>query len=133
MRSLLEDWLAYGTSHIGGTRCAPQISYTGALLNGRPTFDPYTDVPPGGCTVKLKRRENSTCVPNIPCFGALAISSASPHPYGAQCLGIGMLFMPYSPRWLVEQGREKEALGAVASSPEAPDNHSVPLIPGDHG
>lgn len=50
MRSLLEDWIAYGTSHIGGTRCAPEISYTGALLNGRPTFNPYTDVPPGGCT-----------------------------------------------------------------------------------
>ena len=44
------DWLAYGTSHIGGTRCAPGVPYTGPLLNGSPTFDPYTDVPVGGCT-----------------------------------------------------------------------------------
>jgi hypothetical protein len=44
------DWLAYGTSHIGGTRCAPDVPYTGPLLNGSPTFDPYNDVPAGGCT-----------------------------------------------------------------------------------
>lgn len=44
------DWIAYGTSHIGGTLCAPGTAYTGALLNGKATFDPYTDVPAGGCT-----------------------------------------------------------------------------------
>lgn len=44
------DWLAYGTSHIGGTRCAPEVPYTGPILNGSPTFNPYTDVPAGGCT-----------------------------------------------------------------------------------
>ncbi|KAG6375551.1 hypothetical protein JVT61DRAFT_3113 [Boletus reticuloceps] len=26
------------------------IPYTGPLLNGQPTFDPYTNVPTGGCT-----------------------------------------------------------------------------------
>jgi hypothetical protein len=44
------DWIAYGTSHIGGTRCAPDVPYTGRLLNGKPTFDAFNDVPPGGCT-----------------------------------------------------------------------------------
>ena len=35
---------------MGGTRCAPEVPYTGPLSNGRPTFDPYNDVPAGGCT-----------------------------------------------------------------------------------
>jgi hypothetical protein len=31
-----------------------------------------------------------------------------------QCLAIGMFFIPYSPRWLVEQGREEEALETLS-------------------
>jgi hypothetical protein len=48
--SLLEDWIANSTSYIGGTRCAPGVPYTGPLLGGKHTFDPYNDVPNGGCT-----------------------------------------------------------------------------------
>ncbi|KAL4078276.1 general substrate transporter [Scleroderma yunnanense] len=89
------DWIAYGTSHIGGTRCAPDVPYTGPLLNGSPTFDPYTDVPAGGCTGQV---EASWRIPvGIQMFPALL-------------LGIGMAFMPYSPRWLMEKGRDEEAL-----------------------
>ncbi|KAG1862753.1 D-xylose-proton symporter [Suillus subalutaceus] len=108
---LVSYWIAYGTSHIGGTRCAPDIPYTGALLNGRPTFDPYTDVPPGGCTGQTQA---SWRVP-------LAFQI-----FPALCLGIGMLFMPYSPRWLVERGREEEALEELSRLRRKPaDNRLV--------
>ncbi|KAI5991744.1 general substrate transporter [Pisolithus orientalis] len=94
------DWIAYGTSHIGGTRCAPGVQYTGPLLNGSPTFDPYTDVPGGGCT---SQKQASWRVPiGIQLFPALL-------------LGIGMAFMPYSPRWLMERGRDDEALQTLSS------------------
>ncbi|KAG2135494.1 D-xylose-proton symporter [Suillus clintonianus] len=108
---LVSYWIAYGTAHIGGTRCAPEIAYTGALLNGRPTFDPYTDVPPGGCT---GQNQASWRVP-------LAFQILP-----ALCLGIGMLFMPYSPRWLIEQGREEEALATLSRLRQKPaEDHSV--------
>jgi MFS family permease len=96
---LFSYWIAYGTSHIGGTRCAPDTPYTGALLNGKPTFDPYTDVPAGGCTGQT---EAAWRIP----VGIQLIP--------AIVLGIGMFWMPYSPRWLLEKGREEEARETVA-------------------
>ncbi|KAF9227144.1 general substrate transporter [Gyrodon lividus] len=93
------NWLAYGTSHIGGTRCAPDLPYTGPLLNGSPTFDPYNDVPPGGCT---GQSQASWRIPIgfqiVPAF----------------CLAVGMMAMPDSPRWLMEQGLEDEALQTLS-------------------
>lgn len=80
---LMSYGIAYGTSHIGGTNCAPGVPYTGPLLNGIPTFDPFTDVPLGGCT---GQKEASWKIPiGIQILPALV-------------LGIGMAFMPYSPR-----------------------------------
>lgn len=96
---LFSYWIAYGTSHIGGTRCAPEVPYTGPLLNGRLTFDPYTDVPAGGCTGQTQA---SWRIPvGIQIFPALVLLA-------------GMFFMPYSPRWLVEVGRDEEAQSTLA-------------------
>ncbi|POY75595.1 hypothetical protein BMF94_1217 [Rhodotorula taiwanensis] len=91
---LFSYWIAYGTSHIGGTRCAPQIPYTGAILNGNPTFDAYHDVPAGGCTGQ------SQAAWRIP-VGIQILP--------AIILGVALFWMPYSPRWLVEKGRDDEA------------------------
>lgn len=104
---LVSYWIAYGTSHIGGTRCAPEVPYTGPLNNGRPTFDAYKDVPAGGCTGQTE--------------------AAWRIPVGIQllpaiCLGLGMFFMPYSPRWLVEVGRDDEARQTLAYLRDAPAN-----------
>ncbi|KAG1870236.1 general substrate transporter [Suillus subalutaceus] len=104
------NWIAYGTSRIGGTRCAPGIPYTGVLPNGMLAFNPYTDAP-GGCTGQTQA---SWRVPFA--FQILP----------ALCLAIGMLFMPYSPRWLVEQGREEEALETLSRLRRKPtENCSV--------
>ncbi|KAH7928902.1 general substrate transporter [Leucogyrophana mollusca] len=96
---LVSYWIAYGTSHIGGTRCAPEIPYSGPLLNGSPTFDPFNDVPAGGCTGQTQA---SWRIPvGVQMFPAL-------------CLGFGMIFMPYSPRWLMEKGRDDEAIQTLS-------------------
>ncbi|KAI6118159.1 general substrate transporter [Pisolithus sp. B1] len=97
---LVSYGIAYGTSHIGGTNCAPGVPYTGPLLNGIPTFDPFTDVPLGGCT---GQKEASWKIPiGIQILPALV-------------LGIGMAFMPYSPRWLIGRGRDDEALKTLST------------------
>ncbi|OJA20529.1 hypothetical protein AZE42_01613 [Rhizopogon vesiculosus] len=108
---LISYWIAYDTSHIGGTRCAPEIPYSGPLLNGSPTFDPYNDVPVGGCTGQTQASWRIAV--GFQLFPAL-------------CLGVGMLFMPYSPRWLMEQGREEEALQTLSRLRRRPaDDRSV--------
>ena len=61
---------------------------------GKPTFNAYTDVGPTGCTGQT---EAAWRVPvGIQIFPALL-------------LGVGLFFMPFSPRWLVEVGRDEEA------------------------
>ncbi|GAA5987746.1 hypothetical protein JCM10908_007196 [Rhodotorula pacifica] len=91
---LFSYWIAYGTSHIGGTRCAPDIPYTGPISNGRATFDAYNDVPAGGCNGQT---DAAWRVPiGIQIFPAIL-------------LGVALFWMPYSPRWLVEQSRDDEA------------------------
>ncbi|KAL4902105.1 hypothetical protein BDW74DRAFT_67082 [Aspergillus multicolor] len=90
---LVSYWIDYGTNYIGGTRCAPNVPYAGD------SFDPYTDVPEGGCT---GQSEASWRLP-------LAIQIAP-----AVILGIGMLFFPDSPRWLLMKERDDEALSALS-------------------
>ncbi|KAH0444628.1 hypothetical protein CcaCcLH18_00286 [Colletotrichum camelliae] len=95
---LVSYWLEYGTQYIGGTRCAPDIAYTGGTPE-LPTFDPRYDVGPDGCTGQ---------------------SSASWRvPFGLQIFpalvkGIGMVFFPESPRFYLMRHKEDKALAALA-------------------
>ncbi|KAL4961189.1 sugar porter family MFS transporter [Aspergillus stella-maris] len=95
---LISYWIDYGTNYIGGTRCAPNTPYTGGTAD-TPTFDPYNDVPIDGCTAQS---EASWRLP-------LAIQILP-----AVILGIGMLFFPDSPRWLLMKERDDEALSALS-------------------
>ncbi|KAK3185943.1 hypothetical protein K4F52_005398 [Lecanicillium sp. MT-2017a] len=95
---LVSYWLEYGTQYIGGTRCAPDIPYTGGTPEN-PTFDPRNDVGPNGCT---GQSEAAWRVPF-----ALQILPAI-------ILGIGMLFFPESPRYYLMRHQEQKALRSLA-------------------
>ncbi|KAK2599034.1 hypothetical protein QQS21_005501 [Conoideocrella luteorostrata] len=93
---LVSYWLEYGTQYIGGTRCAPDIPYTGS--NGS-EFDPFNDVGPNGCTGQ------SAAAWRVPF--ALQIVPAL-------VLGVGMLFYPESPRFYLMRKKEDDALKCLA-------------------
>lgn len=95
---LFSYWIDYGTNYIGGTRCAPGTPYSGGTLL-KPSFDPYNDVPDGGCT---GQSEVSWRLP-------LALQIVP-----AVILGVGMLFFPDSPRWLLMKERDDESLSALS-------------------
>ncbi|KAK7207551.1 putative MFS sugar transporter [Myxozyma melibiosi] len=89
---LLAFWIDYGANYIGGTRCWPDQPYANGV-----SFNPYTDVGDGPC-------QQSSAAWRVP-FGLQLLP--------ALVLGVGMLFMPYSPRWLVMRGRDAEAREAL--------------------
>ena len=95
---LVSYWLEYGTQYIGGTRCAPDVPYTGGTAAQR-TFDPRYDVGPNGCTGQ------SQAAWRVPF--ALQIAPAL-------ILGIGMLFFPESPRFFLMRKQEERALRSLA-------------------
>lgn len=96
---LVSYWIEFGTQFIGGTRCAPNVPYTGGSSSA-PSFDPYADVPPGGCN---GQSEASWRLP-------LALQILP-----ALVLGAGMLlFYPESPRYHLMRGRDAAALRALA-------------------
>ena len=90
--------MEYGTQYIGGVRCAPNIPYTGGNPTA-PTFNPYTDVGPHGCTGQ------SSAAWRIPF--ALQI-------FPALVLGFGMLIFPESPRFFIKTKRDDCALAALS-------------------
>ena len=45
--------------------------------------------------------------------------------FPALILGCGILFMPFSPRWLAHHGREKEALTTLARLRGLPEHHEL--------
>ncbi|RKU40977.1 hypothetical protein DL546_000549 [Coniochaeta pulveracea] len=107
---LISYWLEYGTQYIGGTRCAPDIPYTGGTASN-PTFDPTKDVGPHGCT---GQSDASWRVPF-----ALQIAPAL-------ILGIGMIFFPESPRFFLMRHKEEKALSALAQLRRVhPDSESL--------
>ncbi|KAL3442745.1 general substrate transporter [Aspergillus insuetus] len=91
---LISYWIDYGSNYIGGSRCAPDVPYADGT-----SFDPYNDVPPGGCTGQS----------NISWRLPLGLQIAP-----AVILGVGMLFFPDSPRWLLMKERDDEALSALS-------------------
>jgi hypothetical protein len=95
---LISYWIDYGTNYIGGSRCAPNIPYTGGTAS-KPIFDPYQDVPAGGCT---GQSEASWRLP-------LAVQIVP-----AVILGVGMLFFPDSPRWLMMKERDNDSISALS-------------------
>lgn len=108
---LFSYWIDYGTNYIGGTRCAPDISYSGGTIP-KPAFDPYHDVPVGGCT---GQSEASWRFP-------LALQILP-----AVILGVGMLFFPDSPRWLLMKERDDESITALSKLRRQPRDSSVLL------
>jgi MFS family permease len=95
---LVSYWLEYGTHYIGGVRCDPSIPYSGGTPSDR-TFNPPQDVGPTGCT---GQSDASWRVPF-----ALQILPAV-------ILGVGMLFFPESPRFMLMKQREDRALACLA-------------------
>ncbi|EAL92895.1 MFS sugar transporter, putative [Aspergillus fumigatus Af293] len=91
---LVSYWINYGTNYIGGSRCAPDAPFS----NGS-KFDPYRDVPSGGCD---GQSDASWRLP-------LALQILP-----AMILGLGMLFFPETPRWLMMKERYDDALRSLS-------------------
>jgi len=45
--------------------------------------------------------------------------------FPALVLGLGIMFMPFSPRWLAHHGREKEAIATLARLRGLPEHHEL--------
>ncbi|KAK9464595.1 general substrate transporter [Lipomyces arxii] len=90
---LVAFWIDYFCNYIGGTRCSPNRPYSNGVA-----FSPFTDVGPEGC-------QQSAMAWRLP-LGAQMLPGA--------ILGIGMFFMPYSPRWLLMMGKDEDALFDLA-------------------
>jgi MFS family permease len=104
---LVSYWLEYGTHFIGGVRCSPETPYTGGISSS-PAFDPYNDVPAGGCT---GQSDASWRIP-------LALQNAP-----ALLLGVGMLFFPETPRWLLMAVQDERALKSLSRLRSLPADH----------
>ncbi len=104
---MVSYWLCYGTSFIGGQSCDPNAP-TGFGFSG--VWDPYTDVPTGGCTGQ------KPLAWRLP----LALQTVP-----AVILLIGAPFLPFSPRWLMSRGREDECLATISKLRALPVDHEI--------
>ena len=103
---MVSYWLCYGTSFIGGQACDAN-----ALASyGSTAFNPYTDVPAGGCTgQKAIAWRLPLCLQTVP---ALVLLISAP-------------FLPFSPRWLLSKGREEECRATLARLRGLPLNDKI--------
>ncbi|KAI4850834.1 general substrate transporter, partial [Aureobasidium sp. EXF-8846] len=92
---MISYWLCYGTSFIGGQAC----DANGNAQFGDGEFNPYTDVPAGGCTGQTELAWRLPLC--LQCVPAVVLLGAS-------------FFLPFSPRWLMSKGREEEARVNIA-------------------
>ncbi|KAK9453400.1 general substrate transporter [Dipodascopsis uninucleata] len=99
---LISYWIDYAANYIGSTRCWPNTPYRNGI-----SFNPYTDVGDGPC-------RQSSAAWRLP-LGLQLLP--------AIVLGIGMISMPYSPRWLVMQDRSEEALSELSRIRRKPADH----------
>lgn len=103
---MISYWLCYGTSFIGGQACDANAQ---AEFGGS-TFNPYTDVPEGGCT------------------GQKALAWRLPlilQTVPSAILMIATLWLPFSPRWLMSQGREQEARTIISKIRALPEDDAI--------
>ncbi|OBT71322.1 hypothetical protein VF21_09129 [Pseudogymnoascus sp. 05NY08] len=93
---MVSYWLCYGTSFAGGQACDANET---APFGGSRTWNPYTDVPEGGCTGQT---ELAWRLP-------LALQVAP-----ALVLLLGAPLLPFSPRWLMSKGRDDACRAAIS-------------------
>lgn len=108
---LFSFWIDYGTNYIGGTRCAPDMPFSGGT-SAKPSFDPRVDVGPQCCT---GQSDASWRIP----FSFQILPGL--------LLGIRMFFFPESPRWLVKQDRGDEAIITLGKLRRQPPDDPVLL------
>ena len=99
-------WICYGTSFIGGQACNADAT---AEFGGT-VWNPYTDVPVGGCTGQ------KSLAWRLP----LALQTIP-----AAILLAGAAFLPFSPRWLMSKGRAEEARAAISKLRDLPMNDPI--------
>ena len=99
-------WLCYGTSFIGGQAC----NATQRAQFGGSSFNPYKDVPAGGCDGQKAMAWRLPLCPQ--CVPALILLIAS-------------FWLPFSPRWLMSEGREEEARQTIARLHGLPINDPI--------
>ncbi|RDW89682.1 hypothetical protein BP6252_01714 [Coleophoma cylindrospora] len=103
---MVSYWMCYGTSFIGGQACNANAE---AQFGGS-TFNPYTDVPVGGCT---GQKQLAWRLPLI----LQTVPSA--------ILMVASYWLPFSPRWLMSQGRESEARAVISKIRGLPEDNAI--------
>ena len=104
---MVSYWVCYGTSFIGGQTCDAKAA---SGVDGSTVWDPYTDVPAGGCTGQ------TDLAWRLP----LALQTVP-----AVILLIGAPFLPFSPRWLMSKGREGECRAAISKLRALPMDDAI--------
>lgn len=109
---MVSYWACYGTSFIGGQACDANAT---TEFGDAGVWDPYTDVPVGGCTGQ------TDLAWRLP----LALQTVP-----AVILLVGAPFLPFSPRWLMSKGREEECRATLSKLRALPLDD--PIVEGEY-